>query len=355
MRLGLSWEGAPIDTRIDLDQIDSELIVRFSAAMESLWPREDRAEDGEGPLGLAVSGGPDSLALLLLAHIAMPGEIAALSIDHGIRPEAASEVALVQGVCAALGVPFVSAKVTLGAGNLQAKAREARYLALAQWAHEQDLGAVATAHHADDQAETLLMRLSRGSGLSGLAGVRAASVLPEVEVPLLRPLLGFRKSELEGVVASAGITPVRDPSNSDPAFDRVRVREHLAEHDWLDAHSLATSAQHLAESLRALEWFAEMDFEEMVAPEEGKDGGPRLRYYCNVPRAIQVETVRRIVAELGGLVSRSEAGRAADRLWRGENASLGGVLGVAGTEKLEGSLLTMRVWRFSPEPPRRTH
>lgn len=316
-----------------------------------MWPREDR----EGPLGLAVSGGPDSLALLLLAHLAMPGEVAVLSIDHGLRPDAPGEVAFVQSICAALGVPFVAAKVTLGAGNLQAKAREARYLALAKWSHEQAIGAVATAHHADDQAETLLMRLSRGSGLSGLAGVRAATVLPEVNVPLLRPLLGFRKSELEALVASTGLTPISDPSNTDPAFDRVRVREHLATHEWLDPHALATSAQHLAESLRALEWFAEMDWEEMVAPEEGEDGGPRFRYYCNVPRAIQVETVRRIVGELGGMVSRSEAGRAADRLWRGENASLGGVLAVAGTEKLEGTPLTMRVWRFSPEPPRRTH
>lgn len=302
-----------------------------------------------------MSGGPDSLALLLLAHCVMPGEIAVLSIDHGLRPEAPGEVAFVQGICAALGVPFVSARVTLGAGNLQARAREARYLALAQWAHEQNIGAVATAHHADDQAETLLMRLARGSGLSGLAGVRAATHLPEVDVPLLRPLLGFRKAELEAVVAAAGLTPVLDPSNTDPAFDRVRVREHLAEHDWLDPHALATSAQHLAESWRALEWFAELDWEEMVAPEEGEDGAPRLRYYCNVPRAIQVETVRRIVSELGGMVSRSEAGRAADRLWRGENASLGGVLAEAGTEKLEGTQLTMRVWRFSSEPPRRVH
>lgn len=325
--------------------------MRFHAALEQLWPREER----DGPLGLAVSGGPDSLALLLLAHVAMPGEIAVLSIDHGLRPEASGEVAFVEGVCAALGVPFTGATVSLASGNLQARAREARYLALARWAHEQGLGAVATAHHADDQAETLLMRLSRGSGLSGLAGVRAATTLPEVEIPLLRPLLGFRKAELEALVTRVGLTPVRDPSNSDPAFDRVRVREHLADHDWLDALSLATSAQHLAESWRALEWFAENDWEEMVAPEETEDGGPAFRYYCNVPRAIQVETVRRIVSELGGMVSRSEAGRAADRLWRGENASVGGVLGVAGTEKLEGTPLTMRVWRFRPEPPRRTH
>lgn len=319
--------------------------------LDRLWPREERA----GLLGLAVSGGPDSLAMLLLAAAAIPDEIAVMSIDHGIRAEAAQEVALVESLCEALGIPFAAARVDVGSGNLQAKAREARYDALARWAGTEHLGAVATAHHADDQAETLLMRLARGSGLAGLAGVRADTTLPGSEIALLRPLLTFRKAELEGVVSAAGITPVRDPSNADRAFDRVRVREHLAAHDWLDAETLAASAGHLAESWRALEWYAAMDFEEMVTDETTADGCPAFRYTCNVPRAIQVETVRRIVAELGGMVSRAEAGRAADRLWRGENASLGGVLAVAGTARLEGTPLTVRVWHFSPEPPRNAH
>lgn len=330
-----------------LDRIDPELTARFEAALEALWPEEDR----EGPLGLAVSGGPDSLALLLLAAAVMPDEIAVMSIDHGLRPEAAAEVELVEAVCATLGVPFASAKVAVGAGNLQAKAREARYGALVQWAAQTGLGAVATAHHADDQAETLLMRLARGSGLPGLAGVRAWTHLPDSDVPLVRPLLGFRKAELEAVVASADLTPVRDPSNEDRSFDRVRVRQHLAEHEWLDATALAESAQHLAEGWRALQWYAEADWEEMVTAEEGMT----LRYYCNVPRAVQIETVMRIIAELGGRVSRREAGRAADRLWRGENASLGGVLGVPSVEKVEKVGVAMRVWRFKPEPPRSTH
>lgn len=255
-------------------------------------------------------------------------------------------------MCSALAIPFAGVSIRLGAGNLQARAREARYAALVQWAGDEGLGAVATAHHADDQAETLLMRLARGSGLAGLAGVREASVLPDCKVPLLRPLLTFRKTELERVVTAAGVVPVRDPSNNDRSFDRVRVREHLEENDWLDPLALSASAGHLAESLRALEWYAQMDFEEMVEPVQADDGTPGFRYTCNVPRAVQVETVRRIVGELGGIVSRSEAGRAADRLWRGENASLGGVLAVPGTGKLEGTPLTVRVWRFHPEPPR---
>ncbi|AWW73815.1 tRNA lysidine(34) synthetase TilS [Erythrobacter sp. KY5] len=306
-------------------------------------------------MGLAVSGGPDSLALLLLGAAARPGEVAVMSIDHGLRPEAAQEVAFVESLCRTLGIPFTAAKVAPGSGNLQARAREARYAALVQWAAQQGLGAVATAHHIDDQAETLLMRLARGSGIAGLAGVREWTHLPQSDVPLIRPLLGFRKTELEAVVKSAAIAAVRDPSNENPAFDRVRVRQHLAQHDWLDAEALATSAHHLAEAWRALEWYAQLDWEEMVDREETPEGAPQYRYYCNAPRAVQVETVSRIVSALGGRVSRSEAGNAADRLWRGENASLGGVLGRCDIEKVEKVGVEMRVWRFSPEPPRNTH
>lgn len=294
--------------------------------------------------------------MLLLAACEMPGEIAVMSVDHGLRQEAASEVALVQSICAKLAVPFTPAKVKLASGNLQAKAREARYSALGDWARDHGLGAIATAHHTDDAAETLLMRLARGSGLAGLAGVREWTHVPgDGELPLIRPLLGFRKGELNAVVASCGLMPVNDPSNADPSFDRVRVREHLNEHDWLDADALATSAQHLAEGWRALEWYAQIDWEEMVALEKGPDDLPQYRYYCNVPRAIQVETVQRIVSQLGGRVTRSEAGVAADRLWRGENASLGGVLGRCEIEKVAKVGVEMRVWRFSPEPPRHLH
>ncbi|MGB3473094.1 MAG: tRNA lysidine(34) synthetase TilS, partial [Erythrobacter sp.] len=233
--------------------------------------------------------------------------------------------------------------------------REARYAALARWVREEELGALATAHHADDQAETLMMRLARGSGLSGLAGVRAAHPFDPEDggepFALLRPLLGWRKSELEQVVETCGVSPVRDPSNQELRFDRVRMREHLAQHDWLDTQALATSAGHLAEAWRAIEWYAQIDWEEMVAREEA--GG--FRYNANVPRVIQIETVSRIVRELGGMVTRGDAGRAADRLWRGENASLGGVLAVPTVEHVAKVGVELRVWRFTPEPPRRTH
>ena len=325
-----------------------QLAARFAADLAALWPGDERA----GPLGLAVSGGPDSLALLLLAHAALPGRIAVASVDHGLRPEAAGEVALVERVAAARGIPFTPLAVTLAPGNLQAQARAARYAALAEWAAAQGLGAVATAHHADDQAETLLMRLNRGSGLAGLAGVRPRARLEGSEIPLLRPLLGWRKAELAQVVAAAGITPAADPSNTDPAFDRARLRARLAEADWLDPVQIAASAAHLAESWQALEWYAELDWHEMVMREDTPEGLPGYTYCANVPRVIAIETILRIIAALGGHATRGEAARAWERLWAGENASLGGVLAVPGTERVEKVGVTMRVWRFRPEPVR---
>lgn len=325
-----------------------DLPARFAADLGALWPEDERS----GPLGLAVSGGPDSLALLLLAHAAMPGRIAVASIDHGLRPEAAGEVALVERIAAERGIPFTALTVKLAPGNVQAKAREARYAALAGWAQEAGLGAVATAHHADDQAETLLMRLNRGSGLAGLAGVRASTTIDGTEIALLRPLLGWRKSELSAVVEDAGVTPALDPSNTNPDFDRARLRARLAEADWLDPVQIAASAAHLAESWQALSWYAELDWHEMVMRDDSAPGGLGYTYCANVPRVIAIETILAIIAALGGHATRAEAARAWDRLWAGENASLGGVLAVPGVERVEKVGVMMRVWRFRPEPAR---
>jgi tRNA(Ile)-lysidine synthase len=328
--------------------VQLEPAARFAVDLAAVWPDEERS----GSLGLAVSGGPDSLALLLLAHAAMPGRIAVASIDHGLRPEAAGEVALVERVSGERGIPFTPITVKVAPGNVQARAREARYAALAQWARAQGLGAVATAHHADDQAETLLMRLNRGSGLAGLAGVRSRSTIEDSETILLRPLLGWRRAELAEVVAAAGITPAYDPSNANADFDRVRIRQALAEADWLDPVQLAASAANLAEGWQALSWYAELDWHEMVMRDPDAHGGLGFTYCANVPRVIAIETLLRIIGELGGHATRGEAARAWERLWAGENASLGGVLAVPSVERVEKVGVAMRVWRFRPEPPR---
>lgn len=225
---------------------------RFAADLAALWP-------GEGRLGIAVSGGPDSLALLLLAADALPGALAAATVDHGLRPDAAAEAAMVAAVCKDRGIPHDILSPDWPeppTANIQAAARQARYGALAGWAARHGIAAVATAHHADDQAETLLMRLARGTGLTGLAGVRAATRLTNANVTLIRPLLGWRKAELEAIAAYAGLTPADDPSNTDARFDRTRARALLQEADWIAPPRLAASAAHLAEAEDALAWAA---------------------------------------------------------------------------------------------------
>ncbi|MBS0475581.1 MAG: tRNA lysidine(34) synthetase TilS [Proteobacteria bacterium] len=290
-------------------------------------------------MALAVSGGPDSLALLLLAHAAMPGRIAAATVDHGLRAESAAEAAMVGQVCAALGVPHATLKVTLASGNLQAEARTARYAALAEWMASNRLAALATAHHADDQAETLLLRLNRGSGVAGLAGVRARGQVPGTGLALLRPLLGWRRSELAGVVSAAGIEAVQDPSNSDDRFDRARLRKHLAGAEWIDVPMVAASAAHLADAETALEWAAEREWAECV--ERAPLG---LTYRPRAPRAVALRVLARIVTELDGEAPRGSAvARVFDALMARQPASIGNLVARA----MPGG------WSFSRAPARR--
>ena len=328
-------------------EIDPDPVARFRTDLE-------RHGFDEARLGLAVSGGPDSLALLLLAHAACGADqIAAATVDHGLREGSAAEAAFVADICHELGVEHAIIPVSVDEGNVQANARAARYLALGQWHDEARVGALLTAHHADDQAETLLMRLNRGSGVAGLAGIRSTTEIPGWGGTLFRPLLRWRKAELEAIVRGAGIDPVRDPSNADENFDRVRMRDFLSSQDTRDAGAIAASAEHLEDAWRAIEWFAAEDWETHVVPDSDASGRA-FRYYANAPRAIGIETIQRIVTELGGVASRSDAARAWDRLWQGENASLAGVLVVPGTETIDKVGVMMRVWRFAPEPPRKT-
>lgn len=273
-------------------------------------------------MGLAVSGGPDSLALLLLAHAALPGRIAAATVDHGMRAESVGEAAMVAEVCADLGVPHQTLKVELEAGNLQAQARTARYAALAQWMERESLAVLATAHHADDQAETLLARLNRGSGVAGLAGVRARGMVPGTRLPLVRPLLGWGRGELAEVVTAAGLKPAQDPSNTDDRFDRARIRKALAGADWIDVPALALSAANLADADAALEWTAQREWTEAVVKVP-----MGYTYRPQAPRAVALRVLSRIVTELDGEVPRGSAvARLFDSLLARQPASIGGLV-----------------------------
>jgi len=148
---------------------DPDLIARFAGEL-------DRLVAADLKLGIAVSGGPDSLALLLLAAAARPERLEAATVDHALRPESRAEAEMVAGVCGQLSIPHAILTAEWEQkpeSALQERARIERYRLLGLWAKERGISALLTAHHADDQAETLVMRLNRGSGVRGLAGMRA--------------------------------------------------------------------------------------------------------------------------------------------------------------------------------------
>lgn len=181
-------------------------------------------------MGLAVSGGADSLALMLLAHAwAKPigVELFVYTVDHGLRPEAADEAAFVVHEAERLGLRARALKWSgpHPATGIQAAAREARYRLIGEAMASDGCQIVATAHHLYDQAETVLMRMAHGSGVDGLSGMADRVVIEGCEI--VRPLLGVAPDQLREVVRAAGLVPVEDPSNDDSAYERVRWRKML--------------------------------------------------------------------------------------------------------------------------------
>jgi tRNA(Ile)-lysidine synthase len=305
-----------------------EQMVRFRADLEALTMGPPRR------LGVAVSGGPDSLALLLLAGAAYPGRIHAATVDHGLRPESGAEAGFVAGICARLDIPHATLRAGMReTSNIQAAARARRYAMLAQWL--QDVGAdfLATAHHLDDQAETLVMRLLRGSGLAGLSGIRA------VNGPIVRPLLAWRRRELADLVRQAGIAPVADPSNEDERFDRVRIRRRLAQCDWLEPEPLARSAAALAQADEAMNWMVDrLRLERVEATPDGCSMDPR-----DLPAELRRRLLLAVFADMGRPAPRGDdLTRLLATLDAGGTATLAGVKCIGGG-----------AWRFGPAPPRR--
>ena len=319
-----------------------DLAARFRRDLEAL-------ADTEGPLALAVSGGADSLALLLLAAAAFSGRVRAATVDHGLRPGSALEALHVEDICARLDCSHTILSVTVAQGpaGLQAEARGARYQALGAWAAREGIAQLATAHHADDQAETLLMRLQRGSGVAGLSGIRP--VRRDGELNIIRPLLSWAKAELVHIVAEAGIEPVDDPSNSDPRFDRAAMRRFLAQNPQFQPHRLARAAAALGEADQALDWAAEQLAEDRITSQ----GGEWRVDPTGLPRELRRRLLSRAIAEV-----RHEHGIAP--AWTGAQDVEGllATLEAGGTATLAGILARGGggggvAWHLRPAPPRR--
>lgn len=304
-------------------------VAKFTSALQKL------AGDNARVL-LAVSGGPDSLAMLLLAYAAMHDRLCAATVDHELRPEAADEAEFVAALCSQMSVPHsILRPPTPITGSLQSSARAARYALLQAHADATGCDWIATAHHADDQLETVLMRIARGSGVDGLSGVRAR------QGRVIRPMLAFTKTELEEICAETGVVPVRDPSNKDDSFDRVKMRQWLAENSHpFDPSRAVRTATAFADAAEALEWMTDALFQTHVTREDDSF----IVNATDLPRELYRRLVLRILSQIQpDYVPRGDVlDRALDTLADGGKQLLGDV-------QCDGG----KIWRFRPAPKRR--
>lgn len=229
----------------------------FAAQLEGL-ARQGVLTPG-APLAIAVSGGPDSMALaqLCLDCAASQHPLHILTVDHGLRPESADEAAQVcawaqtQGGVTAHQLHWQ--KDEEAGGNVQEQARLGRYALMAQWCVDNEVDLLLTAHHQDDQAETVLMRLGRGSGVDGLSAMRGRQQLQTAagsQVTLLRPLLGVPKQALVQFANSRKLPTVNDPSNHAQKYARSRHRAFLSSEE---AEGLGLSVQRLTQTARTMQ------------------------------------------------------------------------------------------------------
>lgn len=274
--------------------------------------RFDRAP---GTLGVAVSGGGDSLALLLAAakfarSLNLP--FRAATVDHGLRPEAACEARHVAQICADHGIEHQTLTLQLRDGpNLQARAREARYDALRSWAQAHRVSPVLMGHTQDDVTESLVMRLRRGVGLEGLAEMPEAWTDTHNQ-DWARPFLQLSRARLRTYLWDAGIVPIEDPSNEDTRFERVEIRKALATLGWTDG-ALARSARHLARAAQSYDTRLHDVFFDLFTDQQGD-----LILDQNKARLMaetEVDTLRRLLLAAIASIGKGPPPREAEQ-WR---------------------------------------
>ncbi|ODT61436.1 MAG: tRNA lysidine(34) synthetase TilS [Paracoccus sp. SCN 68-21] len=245
----------------------------------------DRLAGDLPALGLAVSGGGDSVALMqVAAEWAQGRRVMVATVDHGLREGSDAEAEDVARAARALGLPHAILlwRRDTQAGNLMAQARDARLRLLSGWARRNELPAVALGHTADDLAETLLMRLARGSGVDGLSAM--ADWRDAFDMRWLRPMLGAGRAELRDWLRARDVGWIDDPTNDNADYDRVRARQAIAALG-LDVSGLARSAAHIAEARDALAEYAalvsketEFDRGSLILPRRPlRDAPPEIR------------------------------------------------------------------------------
>lgn len=306
---------------------------------------------------LAVSGGPDSTALMALAaewraRLEKPKpNISVATVDHGLRSESRSEAEMVGAEATRLGLPHVilSWHGVKPIAGVSAAAREARYRLLEAHARSFSVNevAVVTAHHRDDQAETFAMRLARGAGLDGLASMRSERPLGEgSSFMLLRPLLAFPKARLRATLDQRGIGYADDPTNRDRRYERARVRLTLEqmEEAGLSSEAMATSARRLGEARDALA-YAEEHFVASLDLSYGNDVFAKFdrRVFEDGPVFLRQKVLARLIERYGGASPVPQLCEVEDLVARmqrdtASTATLGGAVVSSGAR-------FVRVWR----------
>ena len=262
---------------------------------------------------LAVSGGPDSTALMWLAArwrdaLKTPPKLTAVTIDHGLRKESAREASAVARLAKTLNVEHVTLRWSgrKPKTGIQEAARNARYRLLSEEAHRQNAMHILTAHTLDDQAETLLFRMARGSGVSGLVGMRPLDSVPVAGAKpahLVRPLLAVPKARLIATLKAAKVSYAIDPSNTDPRFTRPRLRALMPvlAREGLTAERfgrLARRAERVEEAL-----FVALNAAQLaLCPGPWPDGGPLsadAQAFIDLPEEIALRLLSRMVAHAG--------------------------------------------------------
>ncbi len=293
-------------------------MIAFSAMWDSPVSRAEFAAlisgYGASPMAVGVSGGADSLALLVLLARHRAGGLFALSVDHGLRAQAAHEVRHVARVSRKLGVPHIILRHRGILGSGQAAARRVRFELLAAWCRRNHVRYCALAHQQADQVETFLFRLARGSGVDGLAAMQSQRRDFRFDVDFIRPLLDVPRACLEAVLIQEGIPWREDPSNSDPAYSRTHLSRALAilAEAGISADRLARAARSAAR-LRGVLSDAAADFlrREVEFTAAGYCWLPRDAFAA-LPRAVSERVLGGILRRIGGRAFRPSAEKLAN-------------------------------------------
>lgn len=294
------------------------------------------------PMAVGVSGGADSTSLMYLLH-ALPVDprlVTILTVDHGLRPASAAEALDVRNLANHFGFAHETLRWegAKPASDLQAAARKARYGLMTGWCAHHQIDVLMVAHTLDDQAETFLLRLGRGSGVDGLSAMDSDTSVNGIR--LVRPLLRFPKARLMATLRAAGIPWIEDPSNQSEKFSRIRMRKimSLLAEEGLTAERLAATADRMASARDALEHMTSQLWMQAVRPHEAGFVVVDVTQLVEARREIGLRLLAALTCEVGGTTYRPRF----DRLQR--------VYDAIASQSL-GNGATLGGCRFVPAPP----